>query len=244
MQSISTYKKFAKYYDLYVGDFENDLPIYESFISEEDKILEVGCGTGRVLISMLEYGNIVTGIDISDEMLELARNKLQYFVKEDKLIIKNHDFQSSAVNDKYNKCFITFYTLNYVLDNPIVFLENIYQSLENGAILLADVFYPRGLKDSSILGKWIIKEFDNIVLHDKRIFKNSIETRIQVFEEENSKIEIETKRRYYSPLELKTIFEDAGFREIEFLIGYNGLQFSKLIDEKDLETNYFIKATK
>jgi len=41
-----------------------------------DRLLDVGCGTGLSLVSMVERGWQVTGCDISPAMLELARGKV------------------------------------------------------------------------------------------------------------------------------------------------------------------------
>lgn len=41
------------------------------------KLLDVGCGTGNFSIKLTEMGCIVTGIDISDKMLNAARKKAE-----------------------------------------------------------------------------------------------------------------------------------------------------------------------
>jgi 2-polyprenyl-3-methyl-5-hydroxy-6-metoxy-1,4-benzoquinol methylase len=61
MSSQETYKRFVRYYDLYVEDFNADLPLYMSLCIPEHKILEIGCGSGRVLRALLKEGRRVTG---------------------------------------------------------------------------------------------------------------------------------------------------------------------------------------
>src|SRR6185503_15054192 len=39
------------------------------------RVLELACGTGRVAIPLARDGHDVTGIDVSDSMLEVARRK-------------------------------------------------------------------------------------------------------------------------------------------------------------------------
>ena len=58
MSSQETYKRFAQYYDVYVGDFNADLPLYRSLCVPDHNVLEIGCGTGRVLYTLLEEGVI------------------------------------------------------------------------------------------------------------------------------------------------------------------------------------------
>src|SRR5262245_9321753 len=39
------------------------------------RVLDVGCGTGRWSITLAKMGSIVTGIDISSRMIELAKER-------------------------------------------------------------------------------------------------------------------------------------------------------------------------
>lgn len=72
----SVYQAFAAYYDAYVAGFEADFAVYLRLTKPGLKVLEIGCGTGRVLKPLLESGASVVGVDISHEMLALAHNKL------------------------------------------------------------------------------------------------------------------------------------------------------------------------
>ena len=47
--------------------------IAERWVSPGDQVLEIGCGTGSLAALMLERGAEVLGIDVSDAMLEVAR---------------------------------------------------------------------------------------------------------------------------------------------------------------------------
>jgi len=52
-------------------------------------ILELGCGTGNITQRLLEYGYEVVGVDISGEMLSIAKEKLGDF--SDKVIFMQQD---------------------------------------------------------------------------------------------------------------------------------------------------------
>ena len=66
----------ARYYDL-SPENPDDIPLYEQKIpSPEARILELGCGTGRVLVPLSEKCGYILGVDISEAMLSVCRQKL------------------------------------------------------------------------------------------------------------------------------------------------------------------------
>ena len=70
---------YDQWYTTKMGRFVDDIETacaFELFLPQQDqKILDVGCGTGNFSIKLAEKGAIVTGIDVSEEMLSIARNK-------------------------------------------------------------------------------------------------------------------------------------------------------------------------
>ena len=66
----------AKYYDAN-PDFHQDVPFYQKLVpSPEASILELGCGTGRVMLPLLLYCDYYHGLDISTAMLSICQRKL------------------------------------------------------------------------------------------------------------------------------------------------------------------------
>lgn len=69
---------FAEIYELTHGDKGDDLPFYLEYAHKSGSpILEIGSGTGRVTIALAEAGYSVFGIDLSENMLKIARRKIQ-----------------------------------------------------------------------------------------------------------------------------------------------------------------------
>ncbi len=67
--------QLAGLYDAFV--FDGDLPLYlELAHAQGRRILEVACGSGRVLLPLARTGLEVVGVDASPHMLALARAKL------------------------------------------------------------------------------------------------------------------------------------------------------------------------
>lgn len=74
MTSDDPYAPLPELYDLQHAAFDDDLPLYGNIAEAVgDPILELGCGTGRVLVPLAEAGFRVTGIDLSAPMLAAAR---------------------------------------------------------------------------------------------------------------------------------------------------------------------------
>jgi SAM-dependent methyltransferase len=73
-----SYATLARYYDLENAEFTEDLDFWiELAETHSGPILELGCGTGRVLLNLARRGHAVTGVDNSPEMLARLRAKLE-----------------------------------------------------------------------------------------------------------------------------------------------------------------------
>jgi SAM-dependent methyltransferase len=75
--SQSFYDAMAPWYDLEFDEFDADLELYRGYAEiVGSPILELGCGTGRLLIPLAQDGFQVTGIDSSADMLARAEQRL------------------------------------------------------------------------------------------------------------------------------------------------------------------------
>ena len=94
------YRLHAKIYDVTRWSFlfgRQRIIELASKNSQPKKILEVGCGTGRNLSALAKAfpEATITGLDLSSDMLSIARNKLQFF--DDRIVLiekklKKEDF--------------------------------------------------------------------------------------------------------------------------------------------------------
>ncbi len=233
MNPEDTFRGFAQYYDSYVRGFSEDLQVYGSFCSKNDSILEVGCGTGRVLEYLLKRGHTATGVDISEEMLDISRGKLSLFIENGALKLVKHNLIDRPLSQQFTKVLVTFYALNYVIDRPEAFLKNTYLSMKDGGRIVADLFYPRTLAHPDLEGIWtshtLLHQNRQIGYRDKRTLHANIEERIQIFVENGKEIRIKTLRRYYSKSTIKKMFENCGFKVVRISDTYhiNGFAYTK-----------------
>lgn len=66
-------------YDLMHADYQGDVQFLREFVQlagAAPEVLELGCGTGRLLLPLLEAGAAVTGLDREPAMLGVARRRL------------------------------------------------------------------------------------------------------------------------------------------------------------------------
>lgn len=72
------YAELPELYDLEHAEFDDDIGLYLRLAEVVgDPILELGCGTGRVLAPLVEAGYRVTGVDLSRPMLKRAESRLR-----------------------------------------------------------------------------------------------------------------------------------------------------------------------
>jgi len=82
MSALLTYDAMAPIYDAFTSDNDFEgwlsdlLPHLERCGLSGNRLLDVGCGTGRSFMPMLARGWEVTGCDLSAKMLRLAREKV------------------------------------------------------------------------------------------------------------------------------------------------------------------------
>lgn len=77
------YDRFAEHYDAwfetargkYVFHYERKLVLELAEPAPGDKVLDVGVGTGMFAVELMKYTTDITGIDVSEKMLDIARSK-------------------------------------------------------------------------------------------------------------------------------------------------------------------------
>ncbi len=93
MSAENPYDQIAAYYDLEHRSFTEDIDLYLQFVEAAgDPVLELGCGTGRILRGIAEAGFQVTGLDTSKPMLNAARTSLQHDGVIDRVKLIEGDF--------------------------------------------------------------------------------------------------------------------------------------------------------
>ena len=135
---------FARFYDLIyhkVRDGVDNSFYLEKIKNSGGKILEVGTGTGRLLIEALEKGADIYGIDISPAMLEILKAKLTGD-QLSRISLQNIvDFKSDIKYDLIIAPFRVFMHL-ISIEEQLNALNNVYKNLKPGGQFIFDLFVP------------------------------------------------------------------------------------------------------
>ena len=135
--------RLASLYDAFV--FEDDLPFYLELAKQQGgRVLEVGCGSGRLVLPLVLAGCEVQGIDVSAPMLAIARDKLQ--AKSVQADLVQADMRSFALEcHDFDLAIMAVKSLAYVSEaqDQLRCLESIYAHLRPGGLLAIDLMHPR-----------------------------------------------------------------------------------------------------
>ena len=139
------------------GLLYDSVPLYAArqdvaFYVEEAKatrgaVLEVGCGTGRILLPIARAGAAITGIDASMHMLERCRAKLaaEPAAVRARVTLAQHDMRDFELAEKFGLIIAPFRVIQHLttVDDQLRFLDTVARHLAPGGRLVFDVFNPR-----------------------------------------------------------------------------------------------------
>ncbi len=143
-----SYFETAEFYDHVTAYRERaDVQFFVDYAAEaEGEVLEVGCGTGRVLIPTAQAGHAITGLDASEAMLGICRRKL---AKEDaqvreKARLETGDMRAFELNRTFALATIPFRPFQHLIEveEQLACLGCIHRHLETGGRLILDLFNP------------------------------------------------------------------------------------------------------
>jgi SAM-dependent methyltransferase len=142
---MGDYAAFARLYDVFYDDVRADIDMYLGFAQRTGgRVLEIGVGTGRVAIPLAQAGYAVTGIDASEAMLAIARDKAAQAGGADRLTLVRAEMQSFDLSARFDCAVVPINTFmhNLTLDDQLATLGCIRKHLAPGGLLILDLFNP------------------------------------------------------------------------------------------------------
>ena len=139
------YKKLAKYYDLiyHWKDYEKEAHSIKDLIkkykkSDGNKLLDVGCGTGKHLECFLDDFSCM-GIDINNEMVEVAKTKFK------DAIFEQGDMIDFNLKTEFDVILCLFSSIGYVKTyfNLEKTIQNFKNHLKKGGVLIIEPWFTK-----------------------------------------------------------------------------------------------------
>ncbi|MTT32489.1 methyltransferase domain-containing protein [Terrilactibacillus sp. BCM23-1] len=139
------YDYFAQLYDELMNDAPYDqwLDFFYRTLNDNQlpsaKILDVGCGTGELALKLIRDKFDVTGVDLSENMLAMAKEKAEHANLSFPLF--QQDMRELELGSTFDLVLIFCDSLNYLetLDDVKQTFQRVYEHLNEGGALLFDV---------------------------------------------------------------------------------------------------------
>lgn len=139
---MSDYDSIAPFYDIEHAQFGEDLDMYRNFAELcGGKILELACGSGRLLLPLAREGYTLTGVDTSAAMLELARQALEEAGVSARCQLVQQDMCLLDLPEKYRLAMIALGSFGHIITRARQqqALAAIRRHLSTGATFILDL---------------------------------------------------------------------------------------------------------
>lgn len=236
---MAKYVDFAEYYD-FDHDITLDVGFYLDFAREYGSpVLELACGTGRLLVPLAEAGFEVHGIDLSENMLALCRQKIseRHLDGRVHLTLANMT-QFDLVRKDFALVFIALRSFMHLLTqaDQLACLQQVRRHLRPGGYFIVSVIAPdfdrlaQKPDDAFIIrrefdlpnGHHVIRK-DRLVGHDVVNQTRQIEFKFEEFDAGGTLVRervVPLHTRYTFFQELLLLLERAGFTVVDVFRDY------------------------
>jgi len=223
------FNAYAAYYDLLYEekDYQEEakfvhLQIQQNFRNAKS-ILDLGCGTGKHAYELAKFGYKVTGVDLSQQMIDIAKENMS---DNPNLNFHQGDIRNYKLNQQFDVVISLFHVMSYQVTNKDLkacFITAKDHLTDNG-IFLFDAWYGPGvLTDLPVIR---IKRLQNEKIQILRIAEPSINPEINVVDVhyevhvKNNETGLESilnekhSMRYLFDPEIEFIIESVGLNQL------------------------------
>lgn len=243
MQDDIDFNLISKYYDIIYQDRDDDIELWLS-LSEDfaGDILEIGCGTGRVSLPLLQAGKGLTGVDISELALSIVTEKSRAAGVSARANFYQADMRAFDLPQKdFSLAFIPINSFmhNLTTADQQRTLKSIAEHLQPDGAIVVDLYhpYPQALAEADgrmqFAGQFEDEASGNIV---QWFVSRQLDLGEQIQQVTFMLDEIDNdgmvRRRHFSfPMrylhrfEMELLLTNAGFELLEILGDYDGSEF-------------------
>ena len=208
-------KEFAKIYNTDWAEFseslvDNVLKIMPNCSS----VLDLGCGTGNFLKKIEKFVERTVGIDISENMIEIAKKNCKH----------SDLYVQSVLSFNFNKKF-DLITCNFDMINHLNTIQDweqmfklVYKHLNEGGIFLFDFNTLLKMQNMDFLEHSREGEKYRFVGRDTKIDDNHVRMDIQIFNKKGKRLAfVDEIESFYDEKLIKYSLIKCGFKDIKFV---------------------------
>lgn len=234
------FNDYADFYDLlyreknYRQECEFVRLVFETYGHNKiNSILDLGCGTGSHALPLADMGYQVTGVDLSEKMLQTARRKAAEPKKS--ISFFKGDIRHLDLGKRFDAALAMFTVMGYLTSNQDIkdAVCSIRRHLVPGGLFVFDVWFgPAVLKVRPEERTRVIRTGDREIARHARpvldVLRHTIEVNYTVTEKKGNQHLSETKEshvmRFFFYQELLYFLEDNGFEVIKIcpFMNFNG----------------------
>lgn len=221
----------AEAWDVFRGDTSNwpDRHFYLALIQKYGQpVLDVGCGTGRLLLDYLQQGIDIDGVDNSPEMLAICRRKAEDLGLKPELY--EQYVEKLEIPRRYRVILVSSSSLQLIIEPESMkqVMMRLYDHLLPGGMLVASVM-TLWKEGAPLEAKWertAVREQDGVKFrqvaysrfdpaseceHTEDVYQKIIDDQV-VMEELHQR---SPATRSYSQSQITKLFEGAGFQDVQ-----------------------------
>ena len=233
------FKSYANFYDWLYRDknYQEECDFvkraFEIYSKKEIRtILDIGCGTGSHALLFSDMGYTVTGVDLSEKMLQLARNKTREQNKQ--IHFLQEDIRYLDLSQKFDAVVAMFTVLGYQTTNQDIenAIRSVRKHLDSGGLFISDVWFgPAVLKERPAERVKSIEQGDGKIIRCAHpvldILNHTIEVNYTVSEVREGRLADEVKESHL----VRFFF----YQELLYFLERNGFEVLKICPFMDLE---------
>ncbi len=218
------YKKFAQYYDDIFLVVQQKVDFLAETFKDRKNLLDIGCATGAYANALADKGFCVEGIDLSEAMIEIAKDNYQS--DQSKLHFSTKDMMDLKSKNHYDGIYMIGNTLVHLSDEATVqsCLKKIHDALTTrGRFVVQILNYHKILKQQ--ITELPLIEGTNAMLkrtyehHDSWLVFNT------VLKTSSHTMHASTKLYPLEPSGLETLLKTVGFTIKSVTSGFHDTPF-------------------
>lgn len=133
----------AALYDVWLPEADpEELNFWMARLPTDDRVVELMCGTGRILVPLAKAGYLIDGVDQSEDMIDRCRKKMVSLSQSSALTVA--DIYTGARDRRYSAAFLSCgsFQLGHQLRDPAAALSALSRHLTPSGRFYIDLFVP------------------------------------------------------------------------------------------------------